>query len=639
MEYNIRHLTRSLLACYFFLKKPMEIRNIAIIAHVDHGKTTLVDALLKQTHTFRDNQKEMAETLIMDSNDLEREKGITILAKNTAVFYKGSKINIIDTPGHADFGGEVERTVNMASGAILLVDAAEGPLPQTKFVLKKALDAKLKTILIINKIDKKDARPKEILSQVENLFLELAHDESALHFTTLYAVGRDGKVFSSLPEKYSQDLPGDLTPLFETIIKEIPNSATSDDKPFQLLISTLDWDNYVGRLCIGKVSQGTLNKNNSVSLIEEEKIIGNYRVQKLYTYEGLQRKEVDRVTSGDVVAIAGIPELNIGQTVSDPKNPVSLPAIKVEEPTIKITIGPNTSPFAGHEGKLGTSRQIKERLMKEKQTNLGLKIETDSEGANFVVSGRGELHLSVLIETMRREGFEMQVSKPQVIFKKINGVNCEPYEEVTIDCDKKYMGELTEEFGKRKGELMDMTTVGETVRLKYKISDNNLLGIRLTLMTKTRGTAVMSNYFIGYHPRSGKLDSIRNGALVAVKSGEAMTYGLVNAQDRGFLFISPGEKIYEGMVVGVGTREFDVEINVCKEKKLTNNRSAGEGVSIPLTPATKLTLEQALDFINDDEYLEVTPLNLRMRKKILSLVQRRVAVRNERSQTSIFENK
>lgn len=615
----------------------MEIRNVAIIAHVDHGKTTLVDAMLKQTHTFRDNQKEMGETLIMDSNDLEREKGITILAKNTAVFYQPSgtqvrtKINIIDTPGHADFGGEVERTINMASGAILLVDAAEGPLPQTKFVLKKALQAHLKIILIINKIDKKDARPKEVLSDVESLFLELAEHERHLHFTILYAVGRDGKVFYDLPEKYSPETPGDITPLFETIVKEIPNVASNEDKPFQLLISTLDWDNYVGRLCIGKVTQGVLEKNQQVSLVENNKVKGNFRVQKLYTYEGLQKKEVDKVTSGDVIAIAGIPELNIGQTVTDPGNPVSLPTIKVEEPTIKITIGSNTSPFAGKEGKFGTSRQIKERLLKEKQTNLGLKIEQDPEGANFIVSGRGELHLAILVETMRREGFELQVSKPQVIYKKIKGVECEPYEEVTIDCDKKFMGELTEEFGKRKAEMLDMVSTGNNVRLKYKISDNNLLGIRSVLMTKTRGTAIMSTYFIGYHPKSGKLDSIRNGALVAVKSGEAMTYGLVNAQDRGTLFVSPGDKIYEGMVVGVGAREFDIEVNVCKEKKLTNNRSAGEGVSVALVPATVMSLEQSLDFINDDEYLEVTPLNLRIRKMVLSLVHRRVANRNERN--------
>jgi len=607
----------------------MSIRNIAIIAHVDHGKTTLVDAILKQTHTFRDNQKEMGESLIMDSNDLEREKGITILAKNTSVFYKDGKINIIDTPGHADFGGEVERTINMASGAILLVDAAEGPLPQTKFVLKKALEAKLKIILIINKIDKKDARPKEVISQVENLFLELAHHEDALHFTTLYAVGRDGKVFYDLPERYTIDTPGDLRPLFDTVLKQVPDVAINADKPFQMLVSTLDYDNYVGKLCIGKITQGTLEKNQTIVVVNEEEVIGSYKAQKLYTFEGLQKIEVEKVTSGDVIALAGISVLTIGQTVTDPKNPVSLPSIKVEEPTIKITIGPNTSPFAGREGKLGTSRQIKERLTKEKETNLGLRIEPSEDGGNFVVAGRGELHLSVLIENMRREGFELQVSKPQVIYKKIDGIESEPFEEVTISADKNFMGTITEEFGKRKGEMLDMTTVDNSVTLMYKISDNNLLGIRSTLLTKTRGTGIMSTYFLGYFPKGPRLDAIRNGALVAVKPGESMTYGLVNAQDRGSLFVGTGVDIYEGMVVGVANRNMDIEINVCKEKKLTNNRSAGEGTSVPLVPATVMTLEQSLDFIADDEILEITPISIRIRKKILSLTHRRVVKRRE----------
>ena len=602
----------------------MEIRNIVIIAHVDHGKTTLVDAILKQTHTFRDNQKEMTETLIMDSNDLEREKGITILAKNTAVFYKNTKINIIDTPGHADFGGEVERVINMASGAILLVDAAEGPLPQTKFVLKKAIEAKLKIILVINKIDKRDARPKEILNQVENLFLELAEHESHLHFTTLYAVGRDGKAFYELPEKYSSDVKGDLTPLFETMIKKIKNSAINEDKPFRMLISTLDYDNYVGRLCIGEVSQGVLKKDQPIILVQDNKIVGQYRAQKLYTFEGLNKKEVDQVTGGDIIAIAGIPQLNIGQTICDPSNPVSLPSIKVEDPTIKITIGPNTGPFSGREGKYCTSRQIKERLEKEKQTNLGLKIKPDPEGVNYLVYGRGELHLAILIETMRREGFELQVSKPQVIYKKINGIINEPFEEVTIDVDKNYMGLVTEEFGKRKGEMINMITTGNTTRLIYKISDQNLLGVRSSLLTKTRGTAILSSYFLGYLPKGSKMESTRNGALIAVKPGEAVTYGLVKSQNRGILFIGPGTQVYEGMVVGISSREMDIEVNVTKEKQLTNNRSAGEGVSVPLIPASPLSLEQALDFINDDEMLEVTPLNIRIRKEHLSLTKRRV---------------
>lgn len=610
----------------------MSIRNIAIIAHVDHGKTTLVDAMLKKTHTFRDNQKEMNEILIMDSNDLEREKGITILAKNTSVFYKNTKINIIDTPGHADFGGEVERTINMASAAILLVDAAEGPLPQTKFVLKKALEAKLKIILLVNKIDKRDARPEEIINEVENLFLELADDDSSLEFTTLFSVGRDAKVFYQLPEKYLPSTPGDLTPLFETILKDVPEAALNQTKPFQMLISTLDYDNYVGKLCIGKVSQGILDKNQQIALVDENKIIGTYKVQKLYTYEGLQKREVDQVTAGDIVAIAGIPELTIGQTVTDPTNPVSLPKIKVEEPTIKITLGPNTSPFAGREGKFCTSRQIKERLLKEKETNLGLKIETDSQGANFTIHGRGELHLSILIETMRREGFELQVSKPEVIEKEIDGVVCEPYEEVTIQTEKTFLGEVTEEFGKRKGELLDMITDDNNVKLVYKIADSNLLGIRSILLTKTRGTATLSTYFLGYFPKTAKNESLRNGALVAVKPGTSMTYGLVNAQERGMLFIGTGVDVYEGMVVGLANRGFDIEVNVCKEKKLTNNRSAGEGVSEPLAPPTILSLEQSLDFINEDEFLEVTPLNIRIRKKILSQVKRRVSVRNARSQ-------
>lgn len=609
----------------------MQIKNIAIIAHVDHGKTTLVDALLKQTHTFRDNQKEMSETLIMDSNDLEREKGITILAKNTAVFYKDTKINIIDTPGHADFGGEVERTINMASGAILLVDAAEGPLPQTKFVLKKALERKLNIILVINKIDKKDARAAEVISEVENLFLELADDDSSLQFEILYAVGRDGKAYYQLPEQYNDTIPGDLTPLLDTILKEVPNAAINESEPFQMLVSTLDYDTYVGKLCIGKVYRGTLKKNQPVTLVDNGNVIGTFRAQKLYTFEGLQKKEVEEVVAGDIIALAGIPELTIGQTVTDPANPESLPTISVEEPTIKITIGPNTSPFAGKEGQYTTSRQIRERLMKEKETNLGLRIEDDPEGISFIVYGRGELHLSVLIETMRREGYELQVSKPQVIYRDIEGITSEPYEEVTIDVPSEYMGTVTEEFGKRKGEMKDMVNIGSNVRLTYKISDANLLGIRSVLMTKTRGTAIMNTYFLGYMPKGTRMDSTRNGALIATQPGQSLTYGLGNAQERGTLFIGPGVNVYEGMIVGVSSRDIDIEVNVCKAKQLTNNRSSGEGVSVILEPPSPLSLEQALDFINEDELLEATPQNLRLRKRYLSGTERRVKDRQARS--------
>ena len=611
----------------------MNIRNIAIIAHVDHGKTTLVDNLLKQTHTFRDNQKEMSQELIMDSNDLEREKGITILAKNTSVSYKDVKINIIDTPGHADFGGEVERTLGMASGAILLVDSSEGPLPQTKFVLKKAMEQKLKIILLINKIDKGDARPAEVISEVENLFLELAETDEALHFTTLYGVGRDGKVFTELPEKYTSDMPGDLSPLFETIVKEIPEAVVDLEEPFQMQISTLDFDNYVGRLCIGKVKRGKLNKNDTISLVHDGAVTGKFKAVKLYTSIGLNRLEVETVSSGDIIALAGIPDLTIGDTITDPAKPDALPPIELEEPTIKITIGPNTSPFAGREGKYGTSRQIKERLIKERETNIGLKIEEAAEGTKFVVHGRGELHLSVLIETMRREGYELEISKPQVIYKEVDGRMSEPYEEVTIDVPSEYLGAVTEELGKRKGTMEDMhTDHNNNVRLRYKISSQNLLGIRNILLTNTRGTAIMNTYLLGYEPKGMKMESLRNGALIASQPGTSMTYGLGNAQERGTMFIGPGVNVYEGMIVGVSSKEQDIEVSVSREKKLTNNRSSGEGVAVQLTPPTSMSLEQCLDFLNDDEYLEVTPLSLRLRKKYLNESERKNAKRREKGE-------
>lgn len=615
----------------------MNIKNIAIIAHVDHGKTTLVDGMLKQTHTFAAHQKEMSETLLLDSNDLEREKGITILSKNTSIFYTPSsqnetsevqvpqKINIIDTPGHADFGSEVERVLNMATGALLLVDAAEGPLPQTRFVLKKALAANLKIILFINKIDKKDARPLEVLHEVENLFLELVEHEDILHFKTLYGVGRDGKVFDKLPEHYSSDMKGDLIPLFDTIVSEIPNSAVNEDKPFQMLISTLDYDSYVGRICIGKISRGKLKKGDKISLVNGDKVIGTYTATKLFTSKGLKRVEVDEVVSGDIAALAGIPELTIGQTVTDPSYPEGLPSINVEEPTIKIKIGPNTSPYGGREGQFFTTRQIRERLHKELETNLGLRIEEDATTHAFIVSGRGELHLSILIETLRREGFEIEVSKPQVIFKDIDGVTSEPFEEITIDVDKDYMGAVTDEIGKRKGKLINMITGQDgRLRLVYKISSRNLIGIRSNLLTNTRGTAVMNSYLLGYEPLGTSMDNTRNGALIASQSGQTLTYGLANAQERGALFYGPGVNVYEGMVVGLSSGEADIEVNVCRAKNLTNNRSSGEGVKVILDPPTVLSLEQYLDVISDDELLEVTPKALRLRKKFLTATQRRI---------------
>src|SRR3989344_3171064 len=604
----------------------MNIRNIAIIAHVDHGKTTLVDAILKQSHVFRDNQKEMQQDLLMDSNDLEREKGITILAKNTSVHYKDEKINIIDTPGHADFGSEVERVLNMASGALLLVDAAEGPLPQTRFVLKKALEAKLKIILLINK---KDARPVEVRHEVESLFLELVEHEDALDFITLYGVGRDGKIFKDLPKHYNADTVGNLEPLFETIVSEIPNSNIEENEPFQMLISTVDNDPYVGRICIGKVSRGTLAKGKRITLVDKEGQIGTYTVTKLFTSEGLKRVEVENIIAGDIVALAGIPELTIGQTVTDPQQPTFLPAIEVEEPTIKIKIGPNTSPFAGREGTFVTSRQIHARLYKELETDLGLRVQDDLETTSFIVSGRGELHLAILIETMRREGYELEVGKPQVIFKKIDGKTCEPYEELTIDVHKDYMGVISDEIGKRKGKLINMHTVGDTgIRLVYNISSRNLIGIRSKLLTNTRGTAIMNTYLLGYEPEGTQMESIRNGALVATQTGTTLSYGLANAQVRGTLFYGPATNVYEGMVVGLSSQEKDIEVNVCKGKKLTNNRSSGEGTKVILEPPTILSLEQYLDVIVDDELLEVTPKNLRLRKKHLTLTQRKINTRN-----------
>ncbi len=614
------------------MNRRMNIRNIAIIAHVDHGKTTLVDAILKQSHTFRENQREMGQELLMDSNDLEREKGITILAKNTSIHYKDEKINIIDTPGHADFGSEVERILNMASAALLLVDAAEGPLPQTRFVLKKALESKLKIILFINKIDKKDARPVEVLHEVESLFLELAEDADILNFTTMYGVGRDGKAFKELPEHYDANMPGDLTPLLDLIVEEVANVAIDEDKPFQMLISTLDHDSYVGRICIGKIMRGVLKKGMKVSLVDETGILGTYNATKLFTSFGLQRQEVEELRAGDIAALAGIPELTIGQTVTDPSTPDWLPPIKVEEPTIKIKIGPNTSPFAGREGTYVTTRQIKDRLLKELETNLGLKFELDPASSSYIISGRGELHLAVLIETMKREGFELQVSKPQVIFKEFEGKKCEPYEELTVDVQKDYMGAVTDEIGKRKGKLINMHTVGDTnMRLIYKISSRNLIGVRSKLLTATRGTAVLNTYLLGYEPIGTYMENVRNGALISTQSGETMAYGLGFAQERGSMFYGPQVKVYEGMVVGLANQDKDIEVNVCKAKQLSNNRSSGEGVKVILEPPIELSLEQYLDIIGDDELLEVTPKALRLRKQYLTLTQRRVESRRASS--------
>lgn len=607
----------------------MIIRNIAILAHVDHGKTTLVDAMLKQSSVFRNNQKEMKESLLLDSGDLEREKGITILAKNTAIMYGGQKINIIDTPGHADFGSEVERVLNMASGALLLVDSAEGPLPQTRYVLKKAFEVGLKIIVCINKIDRKDARSLEVLREIESLFLENAKNEDVLNFTTLFTIGRKGIAKTSMPTNQEM-LGGDLKPLFEAIINEIPNSAIGKEEPFQMLVSTLDYDDYVGRLCIGKVSRGVLKKGDKVTLMSKDKDKGFFTVTKLYTSLGLSRKEVDEVEAGDIIAIAGIPEMDIGDTVVSPQKKEWLEPIVIEKPTLKITIGPNTSPFAGREGKFITSRQIKNRLDKEIKTNIGYTLERGNKGTVYTICGRGELHLSILIETMRREGFEMEVTKPQVIYKEKAGLIYEPYEELTIDVNKDYMGLITEELGKRKGDMIDMYPLQNSfMRLIYRISSRNLIGIRNLLITATKGTVLLHRYYIGYGLLGPNKESTRNGVLIATQSGISLTYGLVNAQYRGDLFIGPGIDVYEGMVIGLSSGERDIEVNVCKGKKLTNNRSVGEGVKTILEPYKLLSLEQYLDLIGDDEILEITPKNIRLRKKYLTIIQRRVVNREQ----------
>lgn len=610
------------------MPKYTDIRNVAVIAHVDHGKTTLVDALLKQTHTFRENQEEMKMDRIMDSNDLEREKGITILSKNTSVFYKETKINIIDTPGHADFGGEVERVLNMADGALLIVDAAEGPLSQTKFVLKRALDYHLKVILVINKIDRKDARVKEVLADTENLFLSLVDDPELLNFPVIYAIGRDGKTYSSMPVDFN--LPGDTTPLFEAIVNHIPSSRKSVEKPFQMLVSSFEKNEYLGRLSLGRINQGIIRKGDYISLVKPDlKVIGNFRVEKLYVNEGMIKAETDLAESGDIAYISGIDQIEIGQTLTSPQFQVALPAIEVTEPTLKASFGPNTSVFAREESKYLTSRELKERLREEVDTNLGLRLEEDpNDSIRVVVAGRGELHLAILIEKLRREGYAMEVGKPEVILKTVNNQVCEPFSELTILTSDEYVGTITAELGKRKARMIDMVTDQKGgVRMDYKMSERNALGLRSVLMTETRGSVSLNFLFLGYEPKEEIADRSRNGALIASESGKALSFGLDLAQKRGTTFVEPTEGVYEGQIVGLRPLEGDLEVNVCKGKQLTNMRSAGNDDAIILAPAVKYSIEEAIDFINNDELIDITPKNVRLRKRLLLKVDR---VRAER---------
>lgn len=610
------------------MKLYQDIRNVAVIAHVDHGKTTLVDALLKQTHTFRENQEEMTEDRIMDSNDLEREKGITILSKNTSVFYKDYKINIIDTPGHADFGGEVERVMNMADGALLIVDAAEGPLSQTKFVLKKALEVGLKVILVINKIDRKDQRVKEVVSDTENLFLSLASDPELLDFPIIYAIGKDGKTFLQMPDDLT--VPGDTSPLFETIIKTIPSGRKDIEKPFQMLISAFEKNAYLGRLALGRVHQGKIKKNDYVSVVDSNQTtVGNFRIEKMYVNEGMEKVEADVVESGEIVYISGIPQIKIGQTITNPQYQVALPMIEITPPTIKASFGPNTGVFAKDESKFLTSRELKERLVEEMETNLGMKIEVDpSDSIRTLVSGRGELHLAILIEKLRREGFAMEVGKPEVIFKTINDKQMEPYTEITILTPDEYVGTITAELGKRKGQMLDLTTDDKVgTKMIYKISERNALGLRSVLMTATKGQISLSYLSLGYGDKSEETKRERNGVLISYESGKALSFGLDLAQKRGTTFVGPTEYVYEGQIVGLRPLVGDLEINVCKGKQLTNMRSAGNDDAIILAPPVKYSIEEALDFIESDELIDVTPKNIRLRKKYLAKVDR---VRAER---------
>lgn len=601
---------------------PSQIRNIAIIAHVDHGKTTLVDGLLKQSKAFRDNQAEMSQTTILDTGDLERERGITISAKQTAVQYGDTKINIIDTPGHADFSGEVERTLNMADGVLLIVDAQEGPMPQTKFVLQKALELGLKPVVVINKIDKRDARIKDVEEEVSNLFLDLATSDDQLDFPIYYAIGRDGVAWSEIPEDMT--ITADLTPIFEAILNHIPAPQADLDAPFQMLTTALDWDNYQGKYCIGRIRRGHAKPGQAVTIIDPKGNKSNAKIEKVFVNKGLDRIEVPQANAGDIVALTGIEAAVIGATLADPASPEALPVMEIAPPTLQIAIGPNTSPFAGQEGSQTTSRQIAARLHKELETNVGLLV--DERDTQFLVSGRGELHLSVLIETMRREGFELEVGRPQVITKVEDGQTMEPIEELTIEVPDEYAGTIQSELGQRRAIIKDQRpTTKNTTELIYELPTRTLLGLRNILLTATKGTVIMNSLSIGYAPAGPALQQLRKGALIAAETGTATSYSLQTVEARGTAYIGPGTKVYGGMVIGLNSRGEDMEINVAKEKKLTNVRASGSDDAIKLAPFTDLSLEQALDFIENDELLEVTPENLRIRKKYLSPHERKRA--------------
>ena len=592
-----------------------DIRNIAIIAHVDHGKTTLVDALLKQSGIFRAN--EHVEECVMDSNPLERERGITILSKNTAVMHKGTKINILDTPGHADFGGEVERVLNMVDGVLLVVDAYEGPMPQTKFVLRKAMEQHLKPIVVINKIDRPDQRAIEVVDEVLDLFIELGADEDQLDFPVVYASARAGYAKLSM-----EDESDSMEPLFKVIIDNIPAPDVEVEAPLQMLVNTLDYDSYVGRIVVGRIVRGTIRSGQNVLLLDEH---GNRaaKVGKLYTYQGLKRLETTAAQAGDIIALIGLGDATIGDTIADPEHPEALKGIKIDEPTLSMVFTVNDSPFAGTEGQFITSRHIRERLMKEIQTNVAMRVKETDTTDTFVVEGRGELHISILIETMRREGYEMGVGSPKVIMHRDEkGKLMEPMEALTIDVPQEFMGTVMEDLGLRKAELQNMHEMNGYLRMEFKIPARGLIGFRNQFLTNTKGNGIMNHVYAGYEAYKGPIMGRTRGSLVAFEQGETTAYGLGNCQERGTMFVVPGEKVYEGQIVGENARENDIDVNPCKKKHVSNMRASGSDEAVHLVPAKVFSLEGALEHINDDELVEVTPKSIRMRKKVLSRLER-----------------
>ncbi len=597
------------------MQRRENIRNIAIIAHVDHGKTTLVDHMLRQTGTFRSNQQLV--TRVMDSNDLEKERGITILAKNTAVHYKDIKINIVDTPGHADFGGEVERTLTMVDGVLLLVDAAEGPLPGTKFVLKKSLDLNLKPIVVINKIDRKDARSHEVLDLVFELFLSLGANDQQLDFPTIYCIAKQGIAKRELDQESTT-----LEPLFEAIINTVPGPPGDTSSPFQMLVTTIDYNDYLGRLGIGRIHRGTIKLGGPMKIIRRDGTKEDARVTKIYTFDGLKRIETQEASAGDIIALAGMEDVDIGETIADAADPTALPFVAIEEPTLSMNFVVNNSPFAGLEGKFVTTRHLGERLARELRSNVSLRIELTDSPDVFKVSGRGELHLAILIETMRREGFEFQVSRPEVIYKRIDDVLAEPIEHVIIDVPEEFVGVVIENLGRRKGEMKNMLTHQGNSRIEFFVPARGLIGFRSEFMTQTKGTGILHHNFHGYEPHKGDMVHRTKGALVSMEKGDAVAYGMWKLQERSVFFIDPGTKVYAGMIVGENSREQDMTVNVCKTKQLTNMRASGSDDAVRLEPAHIMTLEQAIEWIGDDEYVEVTPQSIRLRKKYLDANER-----------------